>query len=131
MSFDRDEFEKLKTAHAPKEDRTNLRMIQQAAVAMDLMTTDAAWDKFLSYIQAQIENSTKRRATIVTDIASPTLTSSDQIALRRNEIFRLDEQIRTLNWVIAMPSQLKQLGDVAVQKLKTLTEDETEETQAA
>jgi hypothetical protein len=112
MPFDETDFRSAAAnKSAPTEEaRRDLRMFQQAGINADHVTSDPAWDQFLTYIQAQIEASEKRRAAFIAELASPQLTNADQITVKRNEVFRLDEQIRVLNWVIAMPAQIKSSG---------------------
>jgi hypothetical protein len=129
MSFDRDEFDKAKTAAAPKEDRRNLQMIQQAAVSADALTADPAWDKYLSYLQDAIEKNTKQRDAYINDLMNPLIVNPDEISKRRIAIIRLNERIDILTFVIAMPNQIKRLGEIAAKKLEVLTE--IEESQAA
>lgn len=129
MSFDRDEFDKAKTAAAPKEDRRNLQMIQQAAVSAETLTADPAWDKYLSYLQDAIEKNTSQRNAYMNDLMNPLIVNPDEISKRRIAVIRLNERIDILSLVIDMPNQIKRLGDIAVEKLKALTE--IEESQAA
>lgn len=129
MSFDRDEFEKAKADSAPKQDRRNLQMIQQAAVHADHMTADPAWDQYLSYLQDAIEKNTAQRDAYIGQLMNPLVVNPDEISKMRIAVIRLNERIDILIFVIAMPNQIKRLGEIAVEKLKALTE--IEESQAA
>lgn len=128
-NFDREEFDKTKKAPGPKEDRRTLQMIQQAGVSAANMTGDPDWDRCLSYWQDAIDKNTAQRDAFMADLMNPLLVNSDEISKRRIAIIRLNERIDILSFVIAMPGQLKKLGDIAAEKLKALTE--IEEAQAA
>lgn len=128
-NFERDEFEKQQKESAPKQDRRNLLMIQQAAVHADHMTADPAWDQYLSYLQDAIIKNTQQRDAFMTDLMNPLIVNPDEISKRRIAVIRLNERIDILTFVIAMPNQIKRLGALAVEKLKALTE--IEESQAA
>lgn len=128
-NFDREEFETAAKERAPREDRRNLQMIQHAGVSAANMTGDPDWDRCLSYWQDAVDKNTQQRTAFLADLMNPLLVNADEIAKRRIAILRLTERIEVLSYVIAMPNQLKKLGDIAAEKLKVLTE--IEESQAA
>jgi hypothetical protein len=133
MPHDREDFEKVSemTRMPAKDDTSRLRAIQQQAVHADQLTGDPSWDKYLSYVQAQIDQAKKNRADFMGRLASPQMVNADQISLVRNSIIRLDQMIATLEWAIALPNQIKRLGEVAKEHLDSLAAIELKHGDAA
>lgn len=124
MSFDRKEYETERPKQTPREDRQTLTMIHQAALKAEQVTGDPAWDQYLSYLQSAIEKRTQIRTRLMTDLANPSLVNAEQINQRRIMVFQIDATIDILNVVISLPSDIKKLGSIAAEKLKTLVEPE-------
>jgi hypothetical protein len=126
MAFEREEMAATVARTAPEE-ITRLRMHQQAAVKMDLLTGDPTWDQYLSYVQAALDNTKKNRDGLMARLSSPQLVNNDQVAQIRVAILCADSQIATLEWSMAMPSQIKKLGEVSKQYLDKISRDENSE----
>lgn len=124
MNIDRKEFAASRPAPAPKNDRQTLTVIAQAAVSAEYLTADPAWDKFLSYLQDALEKNAAARDAFMADLLNPLIVNGDEIAKRRIAVLRLNERIDILSFVISMPAKIKQLGPIATEQLKKLTEIE-------
>ncbi len=127
MSFDRDELTELlgkKRAEGAGVNRSMLRMLSQAAVSANHLTADPSWDIFLSYLQDMLEKATKARDGIMLELARPDLVNPDAVLQRRIGVIRLNERIDLLNFIIAMPKDIKKTGTLAAEQLKELEEAE-------
>lgn len=100
-------------------DVVNFRLAQQAAVASQHLTGSADWDKFLTYIQAAIEGGQYAEQGWLARLTAPNSTPQDMTEAK----IRLHEvrgAIAALNWVIAIPRNLREAGIVA-EKLEFAT----------
>lgn len=133
MPFEREDLKDLpenqRGAQSP--DTSRLRAIQQQAIRAEHLTGDPAWDQYLSYVQAQIDQAKKNRDGFMARLSSPNLVNADQVSLARVSIIRLDQMVAALEWAIALPSQIKKLGEVAKEQLDALELIEAEAEQAA
>jgi len=123
--FDRNEYEAL-SSKKKDDPRAQLMGMERAAVAASLLTGDAAWDQYLSYLQNALNMAVTARNATMAQLCDPRLVNTDEISARRIFVIRLDEQIRSLQWAMALPLEIKRIGSVAAERLKAieLTEDE-------
>lgn len=101
-------------------ERSQLRGLAQAALKAEHVTSDPAWDTFTSYIARALEVARQQREAQLLALASPNLVNPDKIVAARNSVFLLDERIRSLQWVISMPAEIKKVGSVAKEKLAVM-----------
>lgn len=130
MALEREELAALKPPAA--QDRKMLTGLAQAALKAEAVTSDPSWDTYLSYIQQAINVAKAQRAQLAEMLASPKLVNPDKIAEVRNEILIRDERIRSLEWTLTMPTEIKRVGSIAKDKLAEMDIEEAEgETQDA
>lgn len=116
--FEREEI--IRPPRDVKADRQQLRGLAQAALKAEHVTSDPAWDTFTSYIARALEVAHQQREAQLAALASPNLVNPDKIVAARNSVFLLDERIRSLQWVISMPAEIKKVGSVAKEKLAAM-----------
>lgn len=115
-----------KPTRGTDQDRVQLRTLAQAALKADQVTGDPAWDTMTSYIARALEVAERAHVDALKSLGNPALVNGEKIAQTRNTVFMLEERIRTLQWVVTMPSEIKRVGSVAKEKL-TLMETADEE----
>lgn len=108
------------------DDVKTLRTLAQAAVKAEHVTGDTAWNTFVSYLTRALEVAEQQKLEALARLASPVMVNEQQVAQTRNLIFRLDERITVLNWVIGMPEEIKRVGSVAREKLLRMETDREE-----
>lgn len=87
-----------------------LRMLHQAEVVADNLTGDPDWDKFLSYLQSTLDISRGQREDIVRRMSSEDIVSDEDIRRLKLLLVQIDERIRTLEAVMWLPRQIKDLA---------------------
>lgn len=121
MSFDRQDFEHAAAEAKKPEDRRTLRQMYLAALSAEQVTGDPAWDQYVGYLEKQITAARETRAASIAKLSDPQLVSPEKIALLRNGIIQLDEQIRVLSWAASLPAAIKGVGEKAKERLDKLT----------
>ena len=96
----------------------------RAAVSMQNVTGDPDWDRFLTYIQATIEDANKAKAGHESAVMDPRLTNADAIMVHKVQALLMGERIRVLEAVLAIPADLKREGDKAMGLLRRLADEE-------
>jgi hypothetical protein len=127
MALEREEHEEL-LAKRPQagNDRTVLAGLAQAALKADAVTGDASWDTYCSYIQRAIDVAKQQRAAQMAILTSPAMVNDEKITAARHSIFQMDERIRSLEWVVNMPAEIKRVGSVAKEKLAAMDVQDAE-----
>jgi hypothetical protein len=118
MALEREELAKKPADRGA--DRTQLAGLAQAALKADAVTGDAAWDTYCSYIQRAIEVAKQQRGETLALLGSTSLVGDLNVAQARNLVFQLDERIRSLEWAITMPAEIKKVGSIAKERLKAM-----------
>lgn len=128
MGLEREDFDEL-AAKRPSagSDRKVLSGLAQAALKAEAVTSDQAWDTYLSYVQQAINVAKQQRAQYADALSSPKLVNPDQIAIVKNELLIRDTRINALEWTITMPAEIKRVGSVAKEKLAALDVQEANE----
>lgn len=114
-----DLVERQSAAHTNGQ-RTNLEMIRQAAVKMDLLTGDQCWDTFLTYLEAAAEALTVQRETTNRTLCGPQTVDPNDIMVLKFRIAQLDVQIATIRGIMALPKDIRESGDKAEDLLSRL-----------
>lgn len=115
MSFGREDYEEMlqtETARRLQEREHEIRKLEQAEVASDLLTRDSHWDAFLQILQAESNFCAKQRREVEERICDPQR-DSEQVAKLRMEGLRLRTIIETLEHVIQLPKAMKERGEKA------------------
>lgn len=103
------EFRRQLRNQAGKPPRTdgpiNDRLLQQAIVATEVLTGDAAWDVFLQRVQALIDGTRKDLAAMAEHHALPNLTS-EQILQQQRHMLAAKERINAWEMVLSLPKQI-------------------------
>lgn len=87
-----------------------LRMLHQAEVMADNLIGDPDWDRFLSYLQSTLDISKGQREDIVRRISSEDIVSDEDIRRLKLLLVQIDERIRTLEAVMWLPRQIKEIA---------------------
>lgn len=125
MAFDRKDYETATHSNIPPPAdvrSANLGIIMRAAVKAEALTGDPAWDEFLSYIQHGLNSTTKQRDECMSQMMNPSINNPNDLANIRMLIIRFNERIEVLTGVLALPKQIKQMGEGAAKKM-IATED--------
>ena len=90
-----------------------LQIVQQQAVRQSALTGDANWDPFLSYIEAAIAATERKRDAEDVKLRDPNLVNDEAMRGIKINLVRLEERIGALKEVLALPKFLKEQGESA------------------
>ena len=90
-----------------------IRMLIQAAVSLDRVTGDPDWDKFLSYVQGALEYAEELTKEVEVQLADIYLVDQTKILTLKASLALLKGQVLSLEWVLAIPKELKEQGKIA------------------
>ena len=127
MPFDRSDFTRsLAEAKAKQAQQTmeSLRQMQQASVEAEKLTGDPMWDRFLTYVQAAIENTRRWVESMKAMLEDPNLVGADDVARIRINIMLGNERIRAWQAMIDMPKEMIEKGEEAANMLMELAPEE-------
>ena len=109
MPFDYSAYVELQKRQAKnKPNPSPATMPPQAEVSGEWLTHDAAWDRYLSYLSANINAATEQIGKFQSFLADPGLHDPNRVAEVRAGIFRLTERIEVLRWASELPKFLKE-----------------------
>ena len=124
MSFDRKEF--LDTlAEKANQRKANsapaMRVLAAASVVMEkLITKSEEWNRFLSYIQGQIEKTRAQKESAHQKLADPSIWEPYQLNKLKSDLIAADAMITALEWVMQLPKALIDGGADAQEFLNKL-----------
>jgi hypothetical protein len=125
MAFGREEYEELQKTEKIKKIRSRsneLQAAKRAALSATQVTGDKHWDHFLSVVNERLE-----RLQNEVDLAFDLLKTSDNFSPddlinQKLAVRLLGREIQALTWVIELPQQLLEQGDLAKQLLGSINE---------
>lgn len=123
MTFDREEYTDLiaeKAKDPVNGQRTNLEIMQQAAVKASHLTGDAHWDTFLSYIEAARTALERDRDNAVNLLKAPNMVDANEIMVLKLSIARLEFGIGLLGGIVSLPKDIQEQGTKAAEILARL-----------
>jgi hypothetical protein len=97
--------ESVGRTHVPAYE-TALGMIKTAAVSFDHLTNDPHWDRFLSYVQAKLDDAKKLRMESLE--ACGHVSAEGPLRQAQFQFNRHDAVVKALEDLIGLPIQLKQ-----------------------
>lgn len=100
---DRAEWEESQRREAKQRFGHGMANLQSAAVSVEQLTGQPAWDRYLSYLQAAVEVSEKHVQSLISTLASPNLVSGDDIIRLKIMIESVNSRIITLNACMSIP----------------------------
>lgn len=83
----------------------NLRLLEQASVAMKQLTGDPLWDVFLQRLQVFIDEERKLMVAMADAIALPNLTS-EQILQAQRHLLASKHKVEAWEQILELPKQL-------------------------
>lgn len=123
MTFDRQEYTDHiaeKTKERANGQRTNLEIMQQAAVKASHLTGDVHWDTYLTYIQHAREALESERDNAVLLLKAPEMVDANEIMVLKIRIARLEFGIGLLIGVVSLPKDIQEQGEKAAELLARL-----------
>ena len=130
MSFDRKQWNDALAAKAKQRQTSALpamRAMQVAGVIMAKLTTGSEeWNRYLSYLQGQIEKAQERKAVAHSKMADPSVWEPYQLNKLKADILQADAMIAAWQWAMELPKALVDGGAEATEFLNKLDrENET------
>jgi hypothetical protein len=116
MSFDRQDYAAMNGRHTADlllAKRDQLETLSQAAVQMELLTGDANWDRFLSYVQSAIAGMEKSAEGFRRKLADPTLVNPDDNMRAKIALIECEATITAWRVVLELPVDIRRLGTEA------------------
>jgi len=124
MSYDRKDFlEAVKEkAHKRRVDALpSVMALQAAGVIMARLTTGSAeWNRYLSYLQGQIDKTRVQKENAHTKLADPAIWEPYQLNKLKADIIASDAMITALQWAMELPKALVDGGTEATEFLNKL-----------
>jgi len=108
--------------HAVSGAAQHLRIIEQAAVSAENMTGHPAWDRFLSYIQAAIEETERHRGVLLEMLSDPIIVDHDTLIRAKMGLKECDGRLDAWRTTILLPKEIMEQGDRAKNLLDELPE---------
>lgn len=108
--------ERVKKKGAEREaDRVSRFMIglAHAAPPMEVLTTSEPWNKYLEYLQGQIEETEKRLEGYREKLTDPSILDPEGMLYAKVFYLRLQERLHTLKFVMQIPKHLVESGKIA------------------
>ena len=124
MTYERKDFkERLAEKAAARRNDTipAARALQPAGVIMAKLTTGSdEWNRYLSYVQGQINKTRDQRAAAQQKMADPTVWEPYQLTKLKSDIIQADAMISAWEWAMALPKALVDGGAEATEFLNKL-----------
>jgi len=122
VTFDRNDFDKREKKETVK-DRPLLEEIVRAAPKMELLTGSEEWDSFLTYLQAALDMTLDQLEYNNTLMLDPNSWDNESLMKTKMNLLRLREKKEVLEFVMTMPKELIQTGEIARNQLMKSQED--------
>lgn len=91
----------------------NFHLAAQAAVLVENLTGDKHWDYFLQCLQGKVEHAQEAERSQLAALTNPKLVDHDTIIRLKMGLEGIRTTIDVLEWVIALPHEIKETGKVA------------------
>ena len=102
--------------------RPQLEMVAQAVVKTEMLTGDALWDTFLSYLQSAVEQTSSQRDAFAAVISDSKTVQVETIMSAKIGLAECKARIEAWNAVISLPKDLIEMGSEAKTLLGRLPE---------
>jgi len=130
MSYDRAEFKATLADKAKQRQNATLpamRALQVAGVIMAKLTTGSEeWNRYLSYLQGQIEKTRARKADAQAKMADPTVWDTQALTKLKSDILQADAMIAAWEWAMELPKALVDGGAEATEFLNKLDKEKAD-----
>ena len=130
MSYDRAEFKATLADKAKQRQNATLpamRALQVAGVIMAKLTTGSEeWNRYLSYLQGQIEKTRSRKADAQAKMADPTVWDTQALTKLKSDIIQADAMIAAWEWAMELPKALVDGGAEATEFLNKLDKEKAD-----
>ena len=124
MSYDRKDFLEAVKEKAQKrraDALPSVMALQAAGVIMARLTTGSAeWNRYLSYLQGQIEKARERKEVAHSKMADPSIWEPFQLNKLKADILQADAMIAAWEWAMELPKALVDGGAEATEFLNKL-----------
>jgi hypothetical protein len=123
--FARSEYEASRQAEKTKKIRTRSNELQAAkrsALSAAQITGDKHWDLFLSVVNERLEGLQKEVDVAVELLKTSDDFSPDDLINQKLAVRLIGREIQALTWVIELPKQLLEQGELAKQLLGSINE---------
>lgn len=123
MSYDRKDHSARIEAKARERQQQVLpayRVVQAAGVVMAQVTTSEPWNRYLTYLQGQIEKTRGAKEGALAKLAAPDIWEAKDLSKLKGDIIRADAMIEALQWAMALPKALIDGGMEATEFLNKL-----------
>lgn len=115
MTFDRSDFEKTKKKKPIN--KPLLEEIVRAAPKMELLTNSEPWDQYLTYLQAALDLTNDQLEYNNKLMLDPNSWDNESLMRTKMNLLRLREKKEVLEFVMTMPKELIETGEIAKNQL--------------
>jgi hypothetical protein len=120
MFPNRDEYSERQKSVRHNGHANDQKMIQQAAVKAELLTSDPVWDLFLTYLQFALEETETYRENAQNILIHPTTVGHNDMLQAKIALAESTSRAAILRAVISLPKDLIQMGKDAEGLLERL-----------
>jgi hypothetical protein len=103
------DFLAKKSEKKKNEESISALTLTRAAVDARILTGHPAWDKYLSYLQAMLEESMKVLENLETLLLSPATLEPQDLAVAKTRYLCVNERVETLRLAMKLPEEIKKL----------------------
>lgn len=115
MTFDRSDFEERKKKKPIN--KPLLEEIVRAAPKMELLTGSDSWDQYLTYLQAALDLTNEQLEYNNILMLDPNSWDNESLMRTKMNLLRLREKKEVLEFVMTMPKELIETGEIAKNQL--------------
>lgn len=123
MTFDRDDFEKSLKEKKPSVSQPLLEEIVRSAPKMELLTGSEEWDQYLTYLQSALDMTIGQLEYTNNLMLDPNSWDNESLMKTKMNLLRLREKKEVLEFVMQMPKELIETGEIAKNQLLESQED--------
>jgi hypothetical protein len=91
----------------------SVHALLQAVPKMETLTNSEEWDKFLSYIKAEVEQSEKQEKTFIEQLLNPSVWDSAELVRIKAAILTVRSRINSLTAASEVPKNIIERGKAA------------------
>ena len=104
--FDRADYEALRERQAQDRPIPELRLLQQSAVAADILTKDDKWDIYLQMLQTQIDQAESSRQSFMAILLDYATVNQEQREYVHRLYIQAQERVMALTYAQSLPKQI-------------------------
>lgn len=116
MTFDRNDFEKS-LKKTPAVNRPLLEEIVRSAPKMEVLTGSEEWDNYLTYLQTALDMTIGQLEYTNNLMLDPNSWDNESLMKTKMNLLRLREKKEVLEFVMQMPKELIETGEIAKNQL--------------